>query len=125
MLEGNGNVEGLLSKQRAEELKSQFEAIDLDKTGMIKATELTKALQSLNLYRDDDDIKEIVSQIDYHGNGMINYSEFIAATLSFDEQVLGEHLWMLFKKFDVDDTDQITVDNLEEAFKRQGRVKVT
>ena len=56
---------------------------------------------------------------------MINYSEFIAAVLSFDEQVLGEHLWMLFKKFDVDNTDSITIENLEEAFHRQGRFKVS
>lgn len=91
---------------------------------MVKATELTAALKTLNLYHDDAEIKNIVSEIDYYGNGMINYSEFIAATLSFDEQVLGEHLWMLFKKFDVDNTDQITVENLEEAFHRQGRVKI-
>lgn len=85
MLEGNGSVEGLLSKSRAEELKSQFEAIDLDNTGMVKATELTIALKTLNLYHNDEEIKKIVSEIDYYGNGMINYSEFIAATLSFDE----------------------------------------
>ena len=78
-------MEGLLSKSRAEELKSQFEAIDLDNTGMVKATELTIALKTLNLYHNDEEIKKIVSEIDYYGNGMINYSEFIAATLSFDE----------------------------------------
>ena len=30
-------------------------------------------------------------------------------------------MWSLFKKFDVDNTDFITVANLKEAFKRMGR----
>ena len=53
---------------------------------------------------------------------MINYTEFIAATLAVDEELNDEQLWSLFKKFDVDNTDFITVANLKEAFKRLGRL---
>jgi len=52
---------------------------------MIKATELASALRSLELEFDDAEIQRIISEIDYIGNGMINYSEFISATLSVDQ----------------------------------------
>ena len=88
---------------------------------MIKATELAAALKSLELKLDDAELQQIISEIDYYGNGMINYTEFIAATLQIDQELNDEQLWNLFKKFDVDNTDFITIENLKEAFKRQGR----
>ena len=91
---------------------------------MIRATELATAMKQLELQIEDEEIKKIISEIDYYGNGMINYSEYIAATLSVDQVLSDEHLWTLFKKFDVDNTDFITLDNLKEAFKRMGRMKI-
>ena len=63
----------VLYKQRAQQLRTQFEAIDLDQSGMIKATELAAALRQLDLQYDDEEISKIISEIDYYGNGMINY----------------------------------------------------
>ena len=59
--------------------------------------------------------------MDYFGNGKINYSEFLAATLSAKNTLTDEMLWRLFKTFDVDDTDFISKANLLEAFQRLGR----
>ena len=59
-----------------------------------------------------------MEEIDYIGNGRINYSEFIAAILSVEQTLTDEQLWSLFKKFDVDNTDFITQQNLREAFNR-------
>ena len=92
---------------------------------MIRATELATALKKLDLRYDDAEIQKIINEIDYYGNGMINYTEFIAATLAVDEELNNEQLWSLFKKFDVDNTDFITVANLKEAFKRLGRLQIT
>ena len=59
--------------------------------------------------------------MDYYGNGKINYSEFLAATLSANDTINDEMLWQVFKTFDVDNTDYISQPNLIEAFKRLGR----
>lgn len=91
---------------------------------MIEATELANALKKLDLRLDDAGIQHIIEEIDYYGNGMINYSEFIAAALSVDQVLNDEQLWSLFKKFDVDNSDFITTDNLKEAFKRLGRTQI-
>jgi Ca2+-binding EF-hand superfamily protein len=46
--------------------------------------------------------------MDYYGNGKINYSEFLAATLSANDTITDEMLWQVFKTFDVDNTDFIS-----------------
>ena len=73
-----------VTRRKIEELRQQFQAIDQDETGMIQAWELASALKKLNLNLDDAQINSIVKEVDYVGNGMINYSEFLAAALSFD-----------------------------------------
>jgi len=62
-----------------------------------------------------------VAEIDYHENGKINYSEFLAATLSINKFMSNEKMWMIFKRFDVDDTDFISKENLIEAMAKMDR----
>lgn len=57
---------------------------------MIDAGELAAALKQLNFTFDDEGIKEIVKEIDFYGNGMINYREFIAAILSVEQTLTEE-----------------------------------
>ena len=111
-------------RERTEQLRQQFQAIDTDNTGMISAVELADALKKLQFDLSDDGIKKIVDEIDFYGNGLINYSEFIAAVLSVESTLTEEQLWTLFKKFDVDNTDQISTANLREAFNRLGQFQI-
>ena len=66
-------------------------------------------------------MKRLFDNVDYKGNKLLNYSEFIAATLSVKQVLTQEKLVQLFKHFDVDDTDFITPDNLKEAFAQAGK----
>ena len=78
-------------------------------------------MKAVNLPVDEARIDAIIKEIDYFGNGKINYSEFLAATLSMQKVLTDEKLWSLFKTFDTDDTDYISLENLQEAFQRLGR----
>lgn len=69
----------------------------------------------------DKDIESIIKEIDYAGNGQINYSEFLAATISAKSFLTEAKLFSLFKQFDIDNSEFITEDNLKEAFKKIGR----
>ncbi len=73
----------------------------------------------------DSAIDQIIAEIDYVGNGKINYTEFLAVTLSFQETLSEEMLTRLFKRFDVDDTGFISKQNLIDAFQRLGRTNIT
>jgi Ca2+-binding EF-hand superfamily protein len=55
--------------------------VDVDHTGLIDAEELTKAIKSLKLDIAPEEVDNIISRVNFQGNGEINYSEFIAATL--------------------------------------------
>ena len=56
---------------------------------------------------------------------MINYTEFLAATLTLQDEITDDMYMRLFKKFDVDDTNYISKENLLDAFKRLGRNNIT
>jgi Ca2+-binding EF-hand superfamily protein len=53
----------------------------VDGTGLISTAELTLAINRAKIEISDKEIAEIVKEIDYVGNGKINYSEFISATI--------------------------------------------
>ena len=71
-----------LKQSDIEYLKHQFEQIDTDQTGMISASELREAFSRSGLTLDDENIDSMFTNIDYKGNNKLNYTEFIAATLS-------------------------------------------
>jgi Ca2+-binding EF-hand superfamily protein len=72
----------MLDTKQVKELQIMFQKIDTDNTGYIEANELAEAIKNSNADIDHDEITRIIKEIDYHGNEKINYSEFIAATIS-------------------------------------------
>jgi calcium-dependent protein kinase len=63
----------------------------------------------------------MISNIDYLGNGEINYSEFLAATVHSKLLINEEHLWTVFNKFDTDNTGFISDQNLVEVMEKVGK----
>ena len=63
---------------------------------------------------------QLIEAIDFDSNGMINYSEFLSATLG--SQVLNEEkLQKLFNLFDEDQTGILKAENLLKVFRRFGK----
>lgn len=56
------------SEKDVAEMKAAFQAIDTDGTGMILASELQDILVKKRMNVSDAEIREIISQMDYHGN---------------------------------------------------------
>ena len=52
---------------------------------------------------------------------MINYSEFLAATISVKHILTYEKIEALFLQFDLDQKNEITADNIRETLKKMGR----
>ena len=51
----------------------------------------------------DFNIKQIIAQVDNNGNGKINYTDFLAATIDVHKVLTPQKLKGLFKHFDADD----------------------
>lgn len=106
-----------------QDLKKQFEAIDLDGSGFINIHELRVAIANTGSEATKKELQAIIDNVDHARNDKINYSEFIAATLDIkkileeDEQVL----FAIFNSFDVDRSGFITPENLRIAFSKYSR----
>ena len=48
------------------------------------------------------EIESIINEVDYQGNKMINYTEFLSATVAVKDILSEEKLKAIFKQFDVD-----------------------
>jgi Ca2+-binding EF-hand superfamily protein len=62
-----------------------------------------------------------MKNLDYAGNGKINYSEFLVATIEIKKVLTFDRLWALFQYFDTDNSGYITPANLKEAFAKTGK----
>ena len=69
----------------------------------------------------NEEIASIVQELDFADNKKINYSEFIAATINAAEFLTEDKLEAIFKSFDIDNTGEITSQNLKDAFSKFGK----
>jgi calcium-dependent protein kinase len=60
-------------------------------------------------------MNEMFDAVDTDGSGMIEYSEFVVATLGEEHLLSDEKLIMTFKMFDKDGGGTISIDELKEV----------
>ncbi|CAI2365966.1 unnamed protein product [Moneuplotes crassus] len=112
----------LLSEDKIIELKEIFKEIDINCTGTISVDELKQSLKEAGIKMKTSQVRKIVQNLDYEENGEINYSEFLAATISLkDTEEADSLLWVLFKHFDIDNSDSITRENISDALLKSGK----
>lgn len=112
----------LLSEDKILELKEIFKNIDMNCSGTISVDELKTALKETGIRIKSSQVKKIVQNLDYQENGQINYSEFLAATISLNStEEMNTLLWVLFKHFDIDNSNCITRENVSDAILKTGR----
>lgn len=63
----------------------------------------------------------MIKNVDYAENNQINYTEFLSATINPEILQDDKTLEGIFNLFDVDNTNEITVDNLVQTFSKFGR----
>ncbi|KAF5958765.1 hypothetical protein HYC85_005990 [Camellia sinensis] len=102
------------------DLRDQFDAIDVDKNGAISLEEMRQALaKDLPWKLKESGVLEILQAIDSNTDGLVDFTEFVAATLHVHQ--LEEHnseKWQqrsqaAFEKFDVDRDGYITTEELK------------
>jgi calcium-dependent protein kinase len=91
-----------------EHLRNMFMTIDKDNTGLITVKELKDALNDANVKIDESELEKIINEVDYHGDRVVNYSEFLAATISVKKILTDDKLLAIFKQFDTDGSGKIT-----------------
>ena len=115
----------LCDDKMIEPLWEQFQQIDIDETGQININELETALAQCEMQMPASKIREIIQNLQLEKDEgefpKINYSEFLAATISIKNVLNEDLLWALFKHFDTDNSNYITWENIIEALAKCGR----
>ena len=96
-----------------------FNQIDDNGDGKINEEELLKGLSSkINSSSLKDDVHEIYKNLDMDNNGFIEYEEFVRAAVNKEKFINVNVLRFAFRYFDKDGSGEITIDEIEEVFKK-------
>jgi len=87
---------------------------------MILEKELHDVIRQKKLNMSDNEIKDLISEVDYAGNGKINYSEFLSATIDLHSFLDEQKLLAVFNQFDTDKSGKITEENIYFAMQKLG-----
>ena len=107
-----------LDDNEINDLKQIFYAFDTDKDGQISMQELKQGLLQLNSINSyEKDIDNLFKSIDVDKNFRIDYTEFLAATISEKTYLRKERLFEAFCMLDKDNNGKISKEELMEVLK--------
>merc|ERR1711971_38150 len=98
---------------KIETLKQMFLAMDEDMDGTVSIPEYAKALKKSNVDIPKD-LEQLLENVDSDGSGVMDYTEFLAATL--DKKIYHQEktVWEAFRRFDQDDSGSIDKSELSK-----------
>lgn len=94
-----------------------FKSIDTDENGTLSREELKEGFQQLfdgEVEDVDGEVDRIMLEVDIDGNGCIDYTEFVTATMSRQQLLNRERLELAFRAFDADDSGSISAAELKQ-----------
>ena len=99
------------------QLKQLFNQLDTDNTGTLDQDEIEKAFKKIGINIEDEDLKTIWEGLDFHKDGEVNYTEFLAAMVSSYSFMKEENLWSVFNymKENNKNTDYVSIDSVLNA----------
>lgn len=95
-----------LNDSAIRDLKSWFMSMDDNSDGSLSVSELRQGFLKAGVSIPED-LSRMMEQIDTDGSGVIDYSEFVAATIERKKYIAEDVCWRAFKTFDVDGSGSI------------------
>jgi calcium-dependent protein kinase len=89
-----------LGEAQIKALRDIFMAIDGNGDGLLTAAEMKQGLSQCGLKEIPDDLQALLESVDSDGSGVIDYPEFLAATLDKKSYMSEEVCWSAFRIFD-------------------------
>jgi calcium-dependent protein kinase len=104
----------LSSKEETKILSNSFKMIDKDGDGRISKQELIdEFIKTMAREEAEAEAERIIKEIDTDGNGFIDYSEFLTASLKKETLISKKNLEGAFRIFDNDSSGTITAEELK------------
>jgi calcium-dependent protein kinase len=104
-----------LTNEERKKVRDAFLAIDTSHNGTISLGDFKKVVEE-NFHLTDEHINKCFEMLDVAHKGEIQYSEFLAATLSHQLKIHDELIHDTFRRFDVDNTGYLDESNMRDIF---------
>lgn len=102
-------------------IKEVFRSITAKSSGDLTFSDLEEAFGEVGIDGATEHIEELKKCLDFDKNGKIKYTDFLLATINKNEALTEANISFAFHHFDTDNNGFITLDNLVEAFNREGK----
>ncbi|PON54423.1 Parvalbumin [Parasponia andersonii] len=89
-----------LTENQIAEFREAFSLIDRDSDGFVTMEELTGIILSLDEHPSKDEIGDMINEVDFDGNGTIDFDEFLNIMTRKMKEKVAEELKEAFKVFD-------------------------
>mmetsp|Transcript_121115 Transcript_121115/g.376513 ORF Transcript_121115/g.376513 Transcript_121115/m.376513 type:complete len:582 (-) Transcript_121115:20-1765(-) len=90
-----------LPESEIKELRGVFMEMDTNKDGTVSFAELKTALETSGV-KLPKNLQQMIVECDLDGSGVLDYTEFLAATMGKKQYHQKDVVWAAFKRFDVD-----------------------
>jgi calcium-dependent protein kinase len=109
----------LISAKEIQYLREAFITLDTNGDGKLSIEELRQGYKHARI--DLTDVERIMEICDSDGNGFIDYSEFLTATINWKKELSHDRLEAVFKMFDTDGSGKIGLEEIKALFGQDAR----
>ena len=110
-----------LTEEQLLEVKEAFNVFDSEQSGSLDARELKAALKALTINISKDEIRQIYADFGKDIREKINQEEFFEiVTPRLPDRHTKDYIKMIFKYFDLDNNDKISIRNLKKISQEIG-----
>ncbi|CAD8062902.1 unnamed protein product [Paramecium sonneborni] len=118
-----------LTESQISQLKDVFISYDKDCNGTVSIQEILQIMANLGFKKSEEELIQLIKKFnninptndDITQNTQITYTSFLSALVNCKSFLNKERLWNLFKYFDSDNKNFITIEDVRKAFEREGR----